>query len=147
MNRFLVAGLGNEMRGDDAAGLLAVRALRALHPRGVDVVECSGDAAALAESMALYSRVVVVDAIASDKPSGTVLVLSPDDATTRSSTSSHGLGLREALALAQTLGAHPSVSVFGIAGSQFRLGDAPSAGVVRAAAEVAVSIEEQLACA
>jgi hydrogenase maturation protease len=147
MNRVLVAGLGNEARGDDAAGLLAVRALRKLHPRGADVEEYSGDTTALAESMSRHSYVIVVDAVASRAPAGTVIALSPEEAATCAATSSHGLGLREALALAQALGGQPTVLVFGIAGREFQVGAPPSARVVRAAAELAVTIEEQLACA
>jgi hydrogenase maturation protease len=146
VNRILVAGLGNELRGDDAAGLLAVRALRALAPDGIDIEE-HGDAASLTESMSRHEEVVVIDAVASDSSPGTVLQLSPDAASSRRATSSHGLGLRQAVALTQVLGANPTVRVFGITGRVFELGAEPSPGVVRAAAEVAARIRELFVCA
>ena len=147
MNRVLVAGLGSELRGDDAAGLLVARALRALRPRDVDVEEYSDDAAALAESMSRHTHVIVVDAVSSSAPSGTVLSLSPEQSATRRGASTHGLGLNAAIALAQALGGRPTVNVFGIAGRRFQVGDSPSPDVVRSAAELAVAIEEGLACA
>ena len=147
MNPVLVAGLGNEMRGDDAAGLLTARALRALRPTDVDVEEYGGDAAALAEAISRHAHVIVVDAVASTAPVGSVKSLSPDQVPAHSESSTHGLGLREALELARALGARPTVHVFGIAGRGFGLGDPPSAEVVRGATELAIAIKEGLACA
>ncbi len=147
MNSVLVAGLGNELRGDDAAGLLTARALRALRPRGVDVEEYAGDAAALAEAISHHAYVIVVDAVDSSSPAGTVKSLAPAQVSTRSEASTHGLGLREALELARALGAEPRVYIFTVAGRCFGLGDPPSAEVVRGAAELAAAIKEGLACA
>ena len=147
MNSVLVAGLGNEMRGDDAAGLLTARALRALRPSDVDVEEYGDDTAALAEAISRHAHVIVVDAVASSAPAGTVQPLSRERVVTRSEASTHGLGLREALELSRVLGAEPTVHVFGIAGRRFGLGDPPSAEVVRGATELAVAIKEGLACA
>jgi hydrogenase maturation protease len=142
----IVIGLGNDLRGDDAAGLLAARALRALGPEGVDVEEHSGDVAALLQSISSHREVVVIDAVAVDTAPGTILELGPDTAG-RNGASSHGLGLREALALAGVLGPVPTVRVIGIAGREFDLGAAPSPAVVRAAAEVAARLRESLRCA
>ncbi len=147
VNPILVAGLGNDLRGDDAAGLLAVRALRAIDVDGADVEEHGGDVAALAESMARHPKVIVVDAIDAPVAPGTVMKLSGEDPLRSASTSSHGFGLREAIALARVLGGDPKVEVYAIAGDGHEFGTAPSAAVVRAAAEVAVDIEERITCA
>lgn len=147
MNSVLVAGLGNELRGDDAAGLLTARALRTLRPTDVDVEEYGGDAAALAEAISRHAHVIVVDAVASSAPAGSVTPLSPFEVSARSGSSTHGLGIREALELARALGAQPTVHVFGIAGRRFGLGDPPSAEVVRGATELALAIKEGLECA
>ncbi len=144
MTKILVAGLGNELRGDDAAGLLTARAIRALHLENVDVEEHSGDVAALAESMARHAEVVVVDAVVSSAPPGTVRELNADSAVTRARSSSHGLGVSEALALARALGATPRVRLIGIEGSQFALGSRPCTAVARAAREVAERFASQL---
>lgn len=147
MSAILVAGLGSELRGDDAAGLLAARALARLCPRGIDVEEHQGDVPALAESMSRHEQVVVIDAVAGGGEPGRILRLTPESAVLRAATSSHGLGLREAVALAGVLGSAPAVHVFGITGGRFELGAAPCPEVVRAAAEVAVQIKEQYPCA
>ena len=147
MKRVLVAGLGNAMRGDDAAGLLAVRALRAIDCGALDVEEHDGDVAALAESMARHERVIVIDAVRADSAPGTVLKLTPDAAASLRPASSNGLGLREAIAMARVLGGRPRVEVYGIASESSAVGAAPSPAVMRAAADVALRIEERFRCA
>ncbi len=145
MSRLLVACLGNALRGDDVAGLLVARALRATIPAGVDVEEHSGDVVALAESMARHAEVVVIDAVVADAPAGSVLELeAAAGAATRTRSRSHGLGVPEALAIARVLGSEPHVRLIGIAGTEFRLGSQPTAAVVSAADAVARSLAAQL---
>jgi hydrogenase maturation protease len=145
VTRLLVACLGNALRGDDVAGLLVARALRASMPAGVDVEEHSDDVVTLAESMARHADVIVIDAVVADVPPGTVLELDPpEDAGARTRSSSHGLGVPEALAIARVLGSEPHVRLIGIAGSEFSLGSKPTAAVVSAASEVARSLAAQL---
>ena len=45
----LVIGIGNDFRGDDAAGLMVARRLRGTPLHDVEIVESAGDAAALME--------------------------------------------------------------------------------------------------
>ena len=147
MSRVLVVGLGQDLGGDDAAGLLTVRSLRRQGPVGVDVVEQPGDAALLAELMAGRDQVVVVDAVSGRDRPGTVLELALESCGNGSSRSSHGLGLVEAVALAGLLGGRPRVRVFGISGSDFRLGARPSPAVRRAATGLAKRLRRELRCA
>jgi hydrogenase maturation protease len=144
MTKTLVVGLGNDLRGDDAAGLLAARAIRELRLDQVDVEDHLGDVAALAESMARYAEVVIVDAVVSGAPPGTVRELDPDASVTRARSSSHGLGVSEALALARALGAGTHVHLIGIEGSQFALGSKPCTAVAQAARKVAERFASQL---
>ena len=147
MNATVVCGLGNDLRGDDAAGLLVARALTKLDVRDVDVEEHSGEPGALVTSMAQHRHVIIVDAVAADAPPGTVLSQCWDGTAIRGAVSSHGLGLSEALALGRLLGAVANVTVHGIVGRVFEVGAPPSAEVVLAAAELAARIEEDVACA
>lgn len=147
MNSLLVVGLGNEIRGDDAAGLLTVRALRKLDPVGVDVKESTGDAASLAESIAQYSEVIVVDAVETTGMPGRVIEIPRESIAAQGRRGTHGAGLAEAIGLAGVLGGHPSVLVIGITGRKFELGSKPDPEVVRAAAELAVDLEETIECA
>lgn len=146
MRGLLVAGMGSESRGDDAAGLLAVRALRRLGVRGVDVEE-HRDSASLAAALLEHSHAVVIDAIAGGGEAGAVVELVPDDSALSRDTSSHGLGVRHAVELARALGSTPAVLVIGIVGRDFRVGDSPTPAVARASRHVAAWIKESLACA
>jgi len=144
MSRTLVVGLGNETRGDDAAGLLAARAVCTLGLAGVDVEE-HGDVAGLAEAIARHSDVVLFDAVAGGTPGAVVEV--ELGALRRVTTSSHGLDAGEAVDLARVLGSQARVRVIGIVGRCFETGAPPSAEVTRAAAAAALRIKEVLPCA
>lgn len=146
MRGLLIAGMGSDSRGDDAAGLLTVRALRRLGLSGVDVEE-HGDSASLAAALLEHSHAVVVDAVASGGEPGAVLELAPEDSVLGRDTSSHGLGVRDAAELAGAMGSAAAVLVVGIVGREFGVGRAPTAAVVRAATDVAAWIKESLACA
>jgi hydrogenase maturation protease len=86
-----------------------------------------GDAADLVELMRGEERVVIVDAVA---PSGSVGRIHRVDASggwegpRQPEGSTHALGVAEALELARTLGCLPSrVTVFGVEGARFAIGD------------------------
>ena len=147
MTPLLVIGLGSDLRGDDAAGLLAARLLAERRLPGVRVEESAGDAVALAWILARHARAVVIDAVATGGPAGGVLELLPGDLSARGGPSSHGLGVVEALALARALGGTPDVRVIGIGGRRFEAGAAPSPEVVAAAALIARRLEEEVTCA
>ena len=66
----LVIGVGNDFRGDDAAGLLAARRLRAC--RGVRAVEHTKDGLSLMEHWRPADHVFVVDALSSGHAPGTI---------------------------------------------------------------------------
>ena len=62
MTRVRVIGCGNPEAGDDAVGLLAVRAARASLPSSIDVVE-AGLALRVLDLLDGVDAVVVVDAV------------------------------------------------------------------------------------
>jgi hydrogenase maturation protease len=146
MRGLLVAGIGSESRGDDAAGLLAIRALQDLGASGVDVEELN-DPVSLVPALLNRSHAVVIDAVDGGGEPGAVLELVAEDSILCRDTSSHGLGVRHAVELARALGSTPAVLVIGIVGQNFGVGSAPSAAVVRAATEVAAWMKESLECA
>ena len=61
--RILVLGLGNDILGDEAVGLLAARRLRALLPESVDVVESGGGGLDLLDVLEGYDRAILLDSI------------------------------------------------------------------------------------
>src|SRR4029077_5683013 len=111
-------------RGDDAAGLVVARRLRDL---GVEALEQEGDPVALLEVFARRAAVVLVDAVQSGAPPGTVHRVDVSAAALpralRGSTSAHAVGRGEAIDLARTRGLLPQhVVVYGVEGARFDSG-------------------------
>lgn len=109
MTRLLI-GLGNADRGDDGVGIAVVRRVAELAADGVAVVE-SDDPASLIDIWSEVERAVVVDAVKSDRPAGTVFTLDvtetplPADGWSKGGT--HSLGLAAAVELSRALGRLP----------------------------------------
>lgn len=128
-----VIGLGNRWRGDDAAGLEVAAALR--------VLEFEGDPVALIDRWRPTDDVVLVDAVVSGSPPGTVhrVDASHDplpSAFARSST--HVFSVAEAIELARALDRMPRrLRIYGIEGEDFGHG-APLMPAIRQAVDVVV---------
>lgn len=137
----VVIGVGNRDRGDDAAGRRVAAALRRAVPDGVFVLESDGDPATIMDAWEGADRAVVVDAMVSGAPAGTVRRFDATDDPLPTSVhlaSTHGMGAAEAIELARQLGRLPGrLLVYGIEGSSFRAGSPlsePVAGAVEMAA-------------
>jgi hydrogenase maturation protease len=118
-----VIGMGAEDRGDDAAGLLVARLLRALAPAGVEVHESAGDAGGLLGLLEGAERVVLVDAARGGGAPGTAEPTAIGAALRPPVRSTHGLGLVEALGVASAPGILPPVvSVYVVHGRRFEPG-------------------------
>jgi hydrogenase maturation protease len=137
----LVVGLGQCDRGDDAVGVVVARAVDALALAGVDVL-VHEDPTALIESWSGRRLAVVVDAVRSGSPAGTLRVLEtgaaaaplPESAwagTGRGGT--HAFGLAAAVELARALGRLPQrLVVVGVEAVAFDYGAPLSPGVAAA---------------
>lgn len=144
--RVVVIGVGNDLRGDDGAGLAAARLVRAASPAGVEVVESAGDPAAIVEGWDGALLAIVLDAARGGAPPGTLARVDRVPAG-RAPGSSHGLGLADAWALGEALGRLPRrLAVLAVVGAAFELGtpvSAPVAAGVREAAREAVTLAAQ----
>jgi hydrogenase maturation protease len=143
-----VVGVGNELRGDDAVGLEVLRLLGDTLPDGVRALPCEGEPVALLSSWEGCDTVILVDATRAGVEPGTVRRIPAHAAPLpaelgRSST--HVLGVAEAVELARALGRLPARTiVYGIEGESFETG-APLSAVARSAAGVvAASIRREL---
>lgn len=134
--RVLVIGIGNRFRGDDAAGPAVAEGLGSA---GIDAIEHAGEGTQL---MALWEgadQVVIVDAMRGRCAPGTVRRF--DAVHERLDEGlfaqfSHEIGVAEGVELARTLGRLPSrLTVYGIAGRSFELGEPLSPDVARAVEE------------
>jgi hydrogenase maturation protease len=135
--RVLVIGVGNELRGDDAAGIAVARRLRGT--ADLDVRELQREPTGLLDEWQGYDAVVLVDSMRSGARPGTISRLDaseePLPATLGGSTSTHAVGLGETLELARAVGRLPGrVVVYTIEGRQFEAG-APMSDAVRSSVD------------
>jgi hydrogenase maturation protease len=139
----VVIGVGNRMRRDDGAGPAVLDRLRAAAPSNVELVESMGDVAQILDAWSGAERVVIVDAVLSGSPPGTVHELDGRSGVPTSwrSPSSHLIGLAEAIELGDSLGSlPPEVTVFGIEVENVAGGTALTAPVEAAVAKVGETI-------
>ena len=132
----LVIGVGNPDRGDDGVGRVVARLLKSHMP----VIEHDGEATALVDMLRSARRTWLIDAAQSDSPPGTIhrIDCTKDIPLLRSTVSSHGFGLAEAIGLARALGTMPPhCMIYAIEGTCFTLGTPMSPPVTGAAREVA----------
>jgi hydrogenase maturation protease len=141
MGHTCVIGVGNRDRGDDAAGPEVARRLAAHALPDTHVMESDGRLGALFDAITCGRRIVVVDAMSSGAPPGSIrrfdAVVAPLPAVF-GTLSTHGFGVAEAVELARTLGRLPeSLEVIGIEGASWGFGAEMTAEVERAVAETA----------
>ncbi len=131
---------GNPNRADDSAALLVAQQLR---ESGIPAEIQPGDALDLIETWDETDDVIVVDATVTGAAAGTVRVWDgalPEQIVTGSA-STHGLGVAEAIYLAEILHRLPKhLRVYGIEGKEFRPGEQVSPEVRQAADKVAKQI-------
>jgi hydrogenase maturation protease len=137
--RDLLVGVGSTERSDDRVGLEVARALRDRPELAVDIVEAPGDLTALLDLWTGRVRVILVDAIRTGAPAGTIHRwegASLDRVPAEATVSSHGLSLLALLHLARALGRRPpDVTVWGIEIADTGPGERLSEAVARAVPE------------
>jgi hydrogenase maturation protease len=104
----LVLGLGNPIVTDDSVGLRVVDELKPLLADRPDV-EVSEDywgGLRLMERMIGFDRAIVIDAIQTGGPPGTIHLLTPDGIGTQRSASAHDVNLATALEFGRQAGMH-----------------------------------------
>ena len=142
----LVVGLGNDLRGDDAAGIEVARRLRQSRARpGIRVHEHQGDPAELLELWRGSDAAVLVDCMRSGAPAGTIRRFDaaprPLPAQRRGSTSSHVFALMDAIELGRALERlPPQLLVYAVEGRTFEAGSALSPRVEMALVRLADAV-------
>ena len=102
----LVLGLGNPLVSDDSVGLRVVAGLKPLVADRADVTvdEDYWGGLRLMERMVGFQRAIVVDAICTGAPPGTIHRLGTGDLATQRSASAHDVNLPTALAFGRQAG-------------------------------------------
>jgi hydrogenase maturation protease len=146
--RLMVIGVGLEGRRDDAAALELARRLRAARPRGVRVVQEEGEPKSLLEAWAGADEVLLVDAVESDFPAGTLHRFDVSDQPLPKELfrpPTHELGVADAVELGHKLDRLPGrLAVYGLEGARFEEGKGLTPQVEAAVEELAVELEREL---
>jgi hydrogenase maturation protease len=101
----LILGLGNDLLGDDAVGIIAAQRLSKIVGGRIDIIECNVAGVALLDVLVGYDRVIIFDAFHSGKHHpGTVLEMSVDDLRPIPGMSPHYAGLPEVISIGRSLG-------------------------------------------
>ncbi|MFJ8956395.1 hydrogenase maturation protease [Streptomyces sp. NPDC102381] len=152
--RIAVIGVGNEFRRDDGVGWAVVdrlrgRAARRPLPAGTVLDVCDGDPGRLIGLWEWVGLAVVVDAAHAHpgKP-GRVHRIELDSGWLNQppTTSSHGMGLGEAVELSRVLGRLPGrLVVYAVEVGDSSLGTAMSGAVAAVVDPLAASVEDEIA--
>jgi hydrogenase maturation protease len=145
--RLTLIALGNPWRGDDAAGLEVARRLRGRLPDGVCLLEHEGEPLGLVEAWSGAPAVIVLDAVSSGAPPGTIHRLDARRERLPAELfrgSTHAFGLAEAIELARVLDRLPErLLVYGVEGASFTAGAGLSPEVERAVAALAEELSAE----
>ena len=143
----LVVGIGSPDRGDDGVGPAVAGAVASMRLPAVRVVRCAEPMDLLDDGFTTADLVVVIDAVRSGRPPGTVLLREVDRQPLpegASPGSTHVLGLDATVELARALGRMPRRLVLvGVEADGFEPGEPMSDEVreaVTAATEVVVGV-------
>ena len=142
----LVIGVGNELRGDDGAGVEVVRRVReSAGQAGIEVGEQLYEPTELLDAWQGRDAVVLVDTMRSGATPGTIRRFDassePLPARLRGSASTHAFGLDEAIELGRALDRLPrQVIVFAVEGRTFEAGTALSDEVEAVASALAYAV-------
>ena len=147
-----VIGVGNPYRHDDGAGADVVARLRARlgESTRVRLLELDGEPVRLIQSWEGSDSVIVVDAVRSDAPPGTLHRVSAEElnrVTPRGVPlgGGHLLGIGEAVDLARALGQlPPHLEVIGIEGEAFDFGVGLCEAVVATCESLAAELAERI---
>ncbi len=147
-------GIGQTLRGDDAAGIEAVKQWERAYPAtaarsDVSVQYSELPGLALLDMLEGFGTAVIVDAVQSAAVPGAIFRLGPDDlaAFDTGAKSAHGWGVAETLQLGRQVGTlDPSLRIrmIGIAAGQMAAGQLLSEAVVGALPLVCEAIEAEV---
>ncbi|MFZ1080311.1 MAG: hydrogenase maturation protease [Candidatus Kryptoniota bacterium] len=118
-----IVGIGNRFRGDDAVGLLMVKSLSGKVGPEIKTVELEGDQTCLLKLMQTTDAMIIVDAVQSSAPAGTMFRI---DASSEPlpqdfhAFTTHSIDSVQAIELARAMNRLPKkVIVYGITGKDY----------------------------
>jgi hydrogenase maturation protease len=146
--KVLIIGLGNDYRSDDGVGRVVARKLRAESLDGVDILEETGEGAALIEAWRGADFVILIDAVHSGGEPGAIYRIDANEEQIPRSLfhySTHAFNVAEAVEMARALGQLPRrLVIYGIEGKNFASGVGLSPVIKRAAEETSHRVKAEL---
>jgi hydrogenase maturation protease len=147
----LVLGLGNVLLGDDGVGAAAIARLEREYriPPGVRVEDGGTLGLALLDLLTSAERVILVDAVRTDEPAGTLVQLTGADVidAVRDRLSPHQVGVADLLDAARLIGRYPaSVTLLGLVPDNIDLAVVRSAPVEGALETLVDAIVREVQC-
>ncbi len=148
----LVLGIGQSLRGDDTAGLEAVRLWREKYPQTAALVRVETSeqpGVGLLDLLQGMDAAVIVDAVRSQASAGRVVRIPPEEleAFGAEAGSTHGWGMAETLGLGRSIDpdlARCQVTLIGITGGNFGMGEGLSREVAQALPGAVKMIEDEI---
>jgi len=148
--KIMFLGVGNLHRADDGVGPLLAERLAAdkvFMKKGIDVQPHSGEGASLMHLWEGVDRVVIVDAMKSGAPLGSVHRFDVAAQKLQNGVfrySSHLFGLAEAVEMSRVLGSLPKeMIIYGIEGEEFTFGADLSPAVAKVLPEVEAAVRKE----
>ena len=151
-DEIVLIGIGQSLRGDDAAGLQAVKVWASKHKKTsrrirIELVENPG--ISLLDLMIGVKTAILVDAVKSTKPPGFVHRVREDQVQAFSSQaqSAHGWGIAETLGMGRQLYAHSmpeKIIILGIEIESLEMGKGLSCSVKKALPELIIAIDDEI---
>lgn len=134
ISSILILGIGNRMRQDDAVGPLVIDDLKEQNlPSYITLMEDKGEPANLIEAWKEVDIVLLIDSVLAGEPAGTIHELDLSQTSLPNvyqQTSSHAVGLGDAIELARAMKKlPPRVIFYGIEAQNFEIGEGLSAPV------------------
>ena len=141
----IIIGVGNPVLTDDSVGLKIAAELR---NRGLATAQVHSGGMELMETMTGYDRAIVIDAMVSGRPPGTIRELGPADLpATRNAHSTHDASLPVALELGRMAGLRlpGEIRIWGVeAGDVVTVGEGLTPAVERAVPRVVERVMRDL---
>ena len=152
MMKVAVIGIGQSLRGDDAAGLEAIRQWREKYPETASRPEVQVEASelpglALLDMIEDVDAAILIDAVRSFAKPGTIHRLSEEEllSFTSDAKSAHGWGVAETLGMGRLLGmVNIPIRLIGIEAEQMTLGAGMSKVVRDSIPTVCKVIQEEI---
>jgi hydrogenase maturation protease len=151
--KITIIGIGQTMRNDDSAGLIAVQHWQATFPHtsqlpSITIVESELPGLELLNLLEGYDAAILVDAVKSSASPGTIHRLTETDILgfAEDHPSAHGWGIAETLQLGRKLEVQipKIIHLIGIEGENFSMGRSLSPQVLLALDEAAQFIEDSV---